>query len=105
MKKNYVSSGLRGYLFTIALFAVCLAFVWSQVGRAEMIQAEEGARLARESLYKAVMTCYAIEGSYPPSYEYIKENYGTGIDEDRYKVEYFIFASNIMPDITILEIQ
>ena len=47
-------------------------------------------------------TVYAIEGRYPPSVEYLEEHYGIQIDRERYNVFYSGFASNIMPDITVI---
>ena len=47
------------------------------------------------------MQCYAIEGRYPPSVDYLEENYGILIDRDKYDVFYSGFASNFMPDITV----
>ena len=49
------------------------------------------------------MACYAAEGSYPSDLNYLKERYGIQVDETRYTVYYNIFASNLMPDITVLE--
>ena len=49
------------------------------------------------------MTCYATEGVYPPSVQYLKENYGIQIDEDRYSVFYEIEGANLMPSITVME--
>ena len=49
------------------------------------------------------MACYAAEGIYPPDLDYLEEHYGLQIDRDRYTVFYQIFASNLMPDITVLE--
>ena len=34
----------------------------------------------------------------------MEEKYGLQIDKDRYYVDYNIFASNIMPDFTVLDI-
>ena len=44
----------------------------------------------------------SIEGRYPPSVQYLQEHYGVQIDEDRYYVFYDGFASNLMPDITVI---
>ncbi len=77
-------------------------FIWgihitNQSSRKENINAAE------KSIQKAAITCYAIEGRYPPSYEYLKQNYAIDINTDKYAVFYSLFASNIMPDITVLE--
>ncbi len=50
------------------------------------------------------MSCYAIEGRYPESYAYIRDHYGVRVNEDKFYVDYRIFASNIMPDISIWEV-
>jgi hypothetical protein len=43
-----------------------------------------------------------VEGTYPPSLEYLKEHYGLIYDEESYYIDYTAIGSNIMPDVTIL---
>ena len=62
----------------------------------------EGDETLRSAIARAVVQCYAIEGRYPPSVEYLEENYGIQIDRERYHVFYGGFASNVMPDITVI---
>jgi hypothetical protein len=50
----------------------------------------------------AVNECYALEGSYPPSLEYLHENYGLVLDTQHYIYDYSVFASNIPPEIHVL---
>jgi len=61
----------------------------------------------RESLEKAIMRsityCYTVEGAYPESLDYLKDNYGLFYDEDLFFVDYRISGSNILPDVTIIE--
>jgi hypothetical protein len=59
--------------------------------------------VVEESIQKAAISCYALEGRYPQSFEYLTKNYGISIDTDKYAVFYSVFASNIMPDITVVE--
>lgn len=63
---------------------------------------EKSLALAEEAIRRAVVQCYAIEGIYPPDVEYIERRYGIPIDQEKYIVHYESFASNIMPDITVL---
>jgi hypothetical protein len=56
-----------------------------------------------EALTRAAVSCYALEGAYPPNLEYLIEHYGIQIDADRFTVKYESIASNLMPDITVLE--
>ncbi len=65
-------------------------------------QQAESLKQLDASIRKATMTCYATEGVYPPSVQYLKENYGIQIDEDRYSVFYEIEGANLMPSITVM---
>lgn len=60
----------------------------------------------KESLETAInrniIHCYAVEGFYPPSLEYMEENYGLTYDKDLFFVDYQPIGSNIRPDVTIL---
>jgi hypothetical protein len=53
------------------------------------------------ALRRASVTCYALEGRYPATLEYLAENYGVVIDEERFIVSYSTFGRNIMPDIEV----
>ena len=63
----------------------------------------EGKAELEDALRRAAVACYAAEGIYPPNLEYMEEHYGIRIDEGRYTVMYVPIASNLMPDITVLE--
>ncbi len=67
-------------------------------------QESESLKQLESSVRKAVMTCYATEGVYPPTVDYIEKRYGLQIDHTRYNVFYEIFGDNIMPQITVLEL-
>lgn len=59
---------------------------------------------SQEGSGKGFGQCYAIEGRYPPSVEYLEENYAVQINRKKYNVFYDGFASNVMPEITIIPI-
>lgn len=62
---------------------------------------EQESELAKASLKKAMLECYAAEGFYPTTVDYLKENYFLDIDEDRYYISYMSIGSNIMPIISV----
>ena len=95
---------LRAVLPAVVLFAAVSAILLTSLRAAEAGSAAEEKRLAEESIRRAAVSCYAIEGRYPESYAYIREHYGVIIDEDKFQVDYRVFASNIMPDITVWEV-
>ena len=83
------------------LAAILLAIASEKIGGR---QENESLKQLETTVRKAVMTCYATEGVYPPNIEYIEKRYGIQIDHDRYGVFYEIFGDNIMPQITVMEI-
>lgn len=64
---------------------------------------EERLALADRAVRRAVISCYAVEGFYPPDVEYLQEHYGLSVDEDRYIIHYEAFASNVFPIIEVME--
>ena len=48
--------------------------------------------------------CYSIEGAYPSDVEYLEKNYGLTYDKDLFYVGYRLQGSNMMPEITIVEL-
>lgn len=64
-------------------------------------------RRQKESLENAlnrdIVYCYSVEGAYPQSLDYLKENYGLTYDENLFFVDYHVSGSNIFPDVTIIE--
>ncbi len=63
----------------------------------------EGKEQLENVLRKAAVTCYSSEGFYPPNVAYMCEHYGLQYDESRYTIYYEVFASNLMPNITVLD--
>lgn len=98
-------SSLPGYLLSLLIFAgILLLFLFcirSMAGRTR----EDRLHALTDAIRRASVQCYAIEGRYPPSVEYLEENYGIVIDRRQYNVFYDGWASNLMPDITVLPVE
>ena len=94
---------IRDNTLTLLLFLAIAGVLVYGLNEAAASSGAEAKRIAEESIRRAVVSCYALEGSYPETYGYLRDNYGLQIDEDRIIVHYEIFASNIMPDITVIE--
>ena len=92
-------SAIVPILFTIAI----MCMIVYGLSRTEESSRAEAARILEDSIRRAVVTSYAIEGRYPETIAYIEEHYGVPIDRDKYVVHYEIFASNLMPDIMVIE--
>ena len=97
MKKRFVC--------TLLLAAAMVLWFVLAVGDLRQGSGEEARRQLEEAIRRAAVTCYANEGIYPPDLAYLQQHYGIRIDEESYIVHYEGIASNLMPDITLLEIQ
>lgn len=83
---------------------VLLCFLLA-VSRLDRGRQAEGKQQLEDALRRTAVSCYALEGFYPPSVDYMREHYALQYDEETYIVRYEVFASNLMPDITVLEKQ
>lgn len=94
----------RGLWITgIVFLLLALLFVLSLTSTTQSSAARES-EVLDSALRRAIVTCYAVEGRYPPSLDYIAENYGVLVDETRYSVYYDAFAANVMPTLRVSRI-
>ena len=101
MGRNRISAIFRWLAALLA--ALCLIFFVTSLASVDRQQGEEGRQQLETALRRAAVACYAAEGVYPPTVEYLQQHYGVQVEEERYIVFYEIFANNLMPDITVLE--
>ncbi len=57
----------------------------------------------KNAVVSCAVQCCAIEGAYPRDIKYLEDNYGLVVDQTKYIVTYDLFASNIMPDISVIK--
>lgn len=55
-----------------------------------------------QAVRRNVVQCYAAEGRYPESLEYLEKHYPLRYDKEKYFIGYEALGENIMPDITII---
>lgn len=104
MRKKYRNRGFWApTLLGLALFAAVAVWMVRGVGEAAQVSDREGLRMAQQAVRQAAVSCYALQGAYPATYEDLKASSGVAVDEEKYVVFYEIFASNIMPEITVVE--
>ncbi len=67
-------------------------------------QREQDRQQLEMVLRRTAVACYAAEGFYPPSVDYMEKHYDLQYDKERYTIRYEIFATNLIPEITVLEV-
>ena len=87
----------------LVVFVLVAVLIIQGIGRASSVSDREELELARRAIRQAAVSCYAMEGAYPASYEELKARTGLAIDEEKYAVFYEVFASNIMPEISVMK--
>ena len=100
-RKRKQTRSVFSYLISVLLIGGFLyLFLIGTQGIASKTKTEQ-LNVLDQAIRRATIQCYAIEGRYPPSVEYLEEHYGLSIDREKYHVFYDGWASNIMPDITV----
>ena len=94
----------RGLFFAIGLFALlAVLFFIALVSTQRRSDARE-TEMVSAAIQRAIVTCYAVEGKYPPSMTYLYDNYGVSVDESRYAVFYDVIAANVRPSVQVTRI-
>lgn len=98
---------LKKLIWATAIIFVLAAGIWflTATGNLGDGQKEAGRQQLETALRRAAVACYAAEGIYPPTVQYLTDHYGIQIDREKYHVFYEVFAENLMPDITVLTAQ
>ncbi|MBQ6128574.1 MAG: hypothetical protein IJI51_02825 [Lachnospiraceae bacterium] len=85
------------FIGIIALFLFGITFISST-------SKKDQKQILTDAVSKDVIHCYAVEGYYPLSLKYIEDHYGLTYDKEWYIVDYVPVGDNIMPSVTIVEI-
>ena len=54
-----------------------------------------------QAVRRSAVHCYAFEGRYPATLQELEERYALQYDHSQFRVDYEVFASNLMPVITV----
>lgn len=96
-------SSARNLIISLAVFVIIAVCFWCAADSiSDRTQAEER-MLLEAALNRSITHCYAIEGTYPESLEYLTKNYGLTYDEDKFYIDYQPLGADIMPDVTVIE--
>lgn len=95
----------RREIAIVLLMVLLLAGVWMLVSRVGTASGGAQTQFVTDAVHNAAVTCYAVEGAYPSDLEYLRKYYGLAYDESRYLVTYSAFASNLLPEIYVTEVE
>lgn len=105
MRKKSAFKRALAYIIPLAIFSAMI--VWFLLAMKSTASSNKKRELEalKNTVENGITMCYAVEGVYPESVEYLCANYGLIYDKSKYIVYYDSFASNIRPSVKILERQ
>lgn len=105
MKKKSAFKRSMTYILPLVLFAAMLLWFLLAMRNTASSTEKNELQALKTNIENSITMCYAIEGAYPDSVEYLCENYGLTYDKDKYILHYDGFASNIRPTVMVFERQ
>ena len=74
-------------ILAVVAFALALAVCCLLINNLGTAQTGAETELVYTAVRDAALTCYAIEGAYPPDLQYLRDNYGIRYDRSRYAAD------------------
>ena len=78
-KPNLGKRILQSVNFSILFFLVIIAVFLYGIATVSSGSAEDERRILDEAIHKDIVHCYAVEGMYPPTLDYMEEHYSEKI--------------------------
>ncbi len=94
---------LSHYKFNILSFILIFGLICSGFQSISKSTRQQEKDSLEKALRRGILECYALEGRYPESLTYLVEHYHIFYDDDQFDIKYEVIASNMMPNITIIE--
>ena len=92
---------LRNTLIKLIFFTLIVLAVVTGIKAYDRSSVERGRKIVSDSVIRAAVQCYALEGRYPSDVEYLRSHYGLSANEEKYMIHYQFVGDNIMPDVTV----
>ena len=85
-------------MLTVLIFAVFAGILLFGFFRVDAANDSEDLDRVTSAVREGIIECYAVEGKYPDSLQYLCDNYGVYYNEDLYQIHYRYLGMNIMPE-------
>ena len=102
VRRNYVQLA-RTLTAVVLTLCVIVGIAWG-ASKTQDQATEQALKMTAESIRRAAVQCYALEGIYPVNIDYLIDHYGIRPDTGRFIVHYQFVADNLLPDIMVLPI-
>ena len=93
---------LNKTFLSVLFFAAIVVVFFLAVGLTQKSSLSGEEKALKSALKRAITHCYAENGYYPPSLDYIEEHYGLLYDPEAFFIDYRPVGGNIFPDYTVV---
>ncbi len=100
--KRFSLKNALAYILPCVLFAAIITWLVISLSNTSESAGRQERAAVKSTLENGITMCYAIEGTYPPSLEYLSENYGVTYDTAKFIVYYDRFADNVRPTVRVI---
>ena len=87
-------------ILVVAIFIIICLHTFNSVS---FYSSNEDLQRITDAVNHLSLKCYSIEGKYPKTIEYLKENYGLLVNEDDYQVIYYYQGDNLQPRVEVFK--
>lgn len=103
MKLYKLRSGYfhQNFIRPVVIFISIFVLMLFGIRHFEMTFDEQKLILTEQAIRRSIVQCYANEGFYPVTLNYLEVNYNLDIDKSSYYVYYEYIASNLIPDVAV----
>ncbi len=88
-------------LLALLIIAFTVGYSMIEMGVFSTRSTREQCRVVEDAINKAVLQCYALEGSYPSALNYLSEHYGLVMDPAHFDYYYEALGANIRPEVHV----
>ena len=85
----------------MALFLLVIGVLLMGFNNAFSVVNDSDLSRVKQNIKDGIIECYAIEGKYPESIEYLKNNYGVYFNDESYQIHYRYLGINMMPEFDV----
>ncbi|RKM62025.1 hypothetical protein D6855_00995 [Butyrivibrio sp. CB08] len=89
-------------VISVVIFVLIAVFFIQAVEYSGRSSIEKEQESLESAIARDIVQCYAIEGMYPPSLQYMEDHYGLTYDSNVFFVDYQPIAANLYPDYTVI---
>ncbi len=103
MRTRFLKKRIRRMGYAVSLLMTALMFIWLIIGTMNVSSSVSARQLTQlnRTVRRYAVQCYALEGRYPESLEYLEQQYGLTLDRSLYVYHYRFLGANIFPEIAV----